>query len=174
MISLPEPAHLWELTFGASRGLVLSQPWIFWLIPALAWLCYRGRVARLVAALSAFCFASLAALLVMNASFNGWHGGGTAGPRYLAGVLPCFALLAAFVWDSSGRALRLVGGALLVLGVTFRALVYGGTLIAPNLPLWEFYLAEWQTRSTPILRFFIFLATLGAGIYLSRRRLSRE
>lgn len=173
MFSFPEPAYLWELTFGPSRGLILSQPWLLWLIPALAWIYYRGRGTRMVAIISLFCFLSLAPLLMMNASFNGWHGGGTAGPRYLAGILPCFALLAAFIWDLSGSALKAAGAALLALGLLFRALVYGGTLIAPNLPLWSFYLAEWQTRATPILRFVLFFVMLGIGLHFSRRRLGR-
>lgn len=171
MISLPEPAYLWELTFGMSRGLILSQPWMLWLVPAFLWIVWSRRANREIVATALFGFLSLAALLLMNASFNGWHGGATAGPRYLSGILPVLALLGAMVWQESGRNSCIQAAALLAVGLVFRALVYGGTLLAPNTPLWGYYLSEWGHRTTPILRFGIFFAVLGLGVYFSRRRL---
>ena len=169
-ISLPSASILWELLFGACRGLWLQQPWIFAVVGLPFVFRKISEERNPVLLLSTYCVTSLAALLLMNSAYNGWHGGGSAGPRYLAGVLPCFALLLAFVFERGSGAFRLGLWGALGLGLLFRAFVYAGTLLAPNLPLWSFYFAEIASRPTAQLRLGIFSLSLVLGIWATLRR----
>lgn len=75
------------LLFSPFRGLFFTSPVLLMAAPALVAL-WRRRDARAFVATVAGVFAFL---LLVNASFNGWDGGWTAVPRYLA---PATALLA--------------------------------------------------------------------------------
>jgi hypothetical protein len=84
----PELAALWGITFSPYRGLFFIAP-VMLLAGAGALRWYReGRRIELavLAAATLFFFA-------FNASFNGWHGGYTIGPRYLLPIVPLLVLL---------------------------------------------------------------------------------
>jgi hypothetical protein len=170
MFSLPHWPWVWELVFGASRGLIIQQPWIFFLLPLSLWVIFFEEKKKDLLVPMFFCLMSIAGLLFMNASFNGWHGGASAGPRYLSGVLPCFAFWAALCMNGCNRKLRILLWAGLILAILFRGLMYGGTILAPLEPLWTFYWNEFLSRGTPKLRTFLFFFFLMAGLLWSGRR----
>lgn len=178
---LPSPGVVWELIAGPSRGLLPTQPWVLLAIP-LAWIPWRwtrasapgpkvGAWERHTAA--AYCVLGLIGLILMNAAFGKWQGGNSAGPRYIAGVLPCFGLWLALELDRLPRLLRLAFEALLGVSLAFRAFVYGSTILAPGLPLWAWYYSEYATHQwTPQLRCAIFVLLLGLGFWWQRRRMA--
>lgn len=74
---LPRLDALWGITFSPYRGL-------FYLAPILLVALAGIRDCRIGIAFGV--------LLMLNASFNGWHGGYAIGPRYLIAVVPLLAL----------------------------------------------------------------------------------
>lgn len=79
IFALPKLDALWGITFSPFRGLFYLAPVL--LIAAIG-IARRSRVIVIAAALT----------LLVNASFNGWHGGYSVGPRYLLQVVPLLAL----------------------------------------------------------------------------------
>jgi hypothetical protein len=97
-----------KLLTGEFRGLLPLAP-ILGAAPVGLVLLLRapGRRAAAVAAISIAVY-----YLLMNASYEGWHGGWNYGPRDLAPAIPFLALLVAPVWARGGPVVR---AALLVL-----------------------------------------------------------
>jgi len=167
IFSLPRWDIFGKLLVGPERGILVTQPWLLAAIPFGLLAAGRG-IAR---AAAAFCVIGLAGLLFMNASFGGWHGGGSAGPRYMSHIFPAFALWLGLFFDrlprwGAGVLWISLGGAVL-----FRSLVYSSTIEAPSAPIWNFYFGEVARRSwTPIFRVYLFWLILwGAGIWIARR-----
>jgi hypothetical protein len=95
---------LGKLTFSPYRGAFLFMPVLAFCLPG-----GRRRFGTDRAVL-ALCTSAILGTLLLVSSFNGWHGGFSAGPRYLIPVLPFFAFLDA---RAPGQvALRLVLAAL--------------------------------------------------------------
>lgn len=88
VLRLPDPRVLFAILIGRYRGLFyLSPVLVFALAGAVVML--RRRVLRAeLAAIGALA----AVFLLVNASFNGWHGGGAIGPRYLVPIVPLLAI----------------------------------------------------------------------------------
>jgi hypothetical protein len=180
---IPRMDVLWELLFGSGRGLLVTQPWILFLMP-LGILPFLGRsqkapasetgIARKISA--AFCVLSLVALLVMNMSYGGWQGGGAAGPRYLSGIFLCFALWIALELDTYPQWLRISFWLFLGVSLLLRAIVYGTTILGPGVDLWKWYLfSEYAKPSwTPQLRFAIFTIVLVGTWLIQRRRWKKQ
>lgn len=106
--SYPQPKILFELVFGVSRGLLFTQPWILLIFGFGVVHFFRPRNRRLQGLwwfypLNLLFVSSLFLLLIMNASFGGWHGGATNGPRYLTPIMLVGGLLAGAIWDHSHR-----------------------------------------------------------------------
>ena len=91
LLALPNAWLVLELLFGARRGVLISSPFFFFAIPGFIFLWKQGGLRRGVALLSALSFA---ALLLMNASFNGWHSGASFTARYMVPVFPLLGILA--------------------------------------------------------------------------------
>ena len=91
LLALPNAWLILELLFGARRGVLISSPFFFFAIPGFIFLWKQGRLKRGVALLSALSFA---VLLLMNASFNGWHSGASFTARYIVPVFPLIGILA--------------------------------------------------------------------------------
>ncbi|MBR4718108.1 MAG: hypothetical protein IKP09_08630, partial [Lentisphaeria bacterium] len=91
LLALPNAWLILELLFGARRGVLISSPFFFFAIPGFIFLWKQGGLRRGVALLSALSFA---ALLLMNASFNGWHSGASFTARYMVPVFPLLGILA--------------------------------------------------------------------------------
>ncbi|HEX7149948.1 MAG TPA: hypothetical protein VF618_00560 [Thermoanaerobaculia bacterium] len=83
LFGVPKLPVLFELTFGAQRGLFFLSPVLLAAIAGAVVMLRRG----LRIELAAIAWIVVAFLLV-NASFNGWHGGSAIGPRYLLPIVP--------------------------------------------------------------------------------------
>ena len=91
LLALPNIWLILELLFGARRGVLISSPFFFFAIPGFICLWKQGGLKRGVALL---CALSFAVLLLMNASFNGWHSGASFTARYIVPVYPLIGILA--------------------------------------------------------------------------------
>ncbi|MCZ6601677.1 MAG: hypothetical protein O6952_01585 [Planctomycetota bacterium] len=92
VLGAPDLRVLLELTFLPRRGLFYYCPVLLFAAAGLV-AAVRRRESRpeAVTFLSAFIV-----VLLFNASFNGWHGGWSTGPRYLIPALPFLAV--GLVW----------------------------------------------------------------------------
>ncbi|TFH64251.1 MAG: hypothetical protein E4G90_08470, partial [Gemmatimonadales bacterium] len=102
-----QPGALWGLTFGTARGLFIFMPILFLSVVVLGQMLRghsggsgaSGRVHPVATAaddrwlLAGLALANILAALVINASFNAWQGGVTAGARYQIAVLPFYGFL---------------------------------------------------------------------------------
>ena len=91
--ALPSLRILLELLIGQYRGIFPAMPFLIFAIPGFLLLRKSGGLRKGLAFLAGACILSL---LLMNASFNGWHGGYAILPRYLIPSFPAWCLLAAF------------------------------------------------------------------------------
>ena len=91
LLALPNVWLILELLFGARRGVLLASPFLFFAVPGLLFLWKQRGLRRGLALLTALSFA---ALLLMNASFNGWHSGASFTARYMVPVIPFVGILA--------------------------------------------------------------------------------
>jgi len=99
---LPRLDALWGITFSPHRGLFYLAPILLLALGGIL----LARQWNVLAALLLF--------LAINASFNGWHGGYTIGPRYLLTVVPLLAL-GLFHLTPKLRTLAIVTGAISLL-----------------------------------------------------------
>ncbi|NUM88356.1 MAG: hypothetical protein HUU37_04045 [Bdellovibrionales bacterium] len=167
IFGLPDVRVLGLLFGSPERGIFPTQPWLL-LVPLVSLALPRSApMARVVAV---FCLLGLAGMLLMNASFGGWHGGGGPGPRYLSHVFPGFAVWAGLVIDRAPRPVRAMLWGALLAAVLFRGLVYAGPLEAPVENLWAFYLRELGRDSyTPTLRLYLFGMAVAGAMAVSAR-----
>jgi hypothetical protein len=84
----PTKLALWGLTFSEYRGLFFVSPVL--LLAAIGLWRMRRRDAFIVVSIFAI-------FLLMVASFNGWEGGSSFGPRHLLPAIPFLVLPLAFV-----------------------------------------------------------------------------
>ena len=118
---LPSLAALWGLLFSGYRGLFFFCPvLILALMGAIA--MWDRRILRRELVMIAAIFLIF---LLSISSFNGWHGGGSYGPRYLLPVIPLMGIPMLFV---RGRRLVIAG---LVLGVASFVIQFAGTAVDP-------------------------------------------
>jgi hypothetical protein len=89
----PTRAALWGLTFSEYRGLFFVSP-VLLLAFAGAWVMIRGKVLRREAAMIA---AIAAMMILLMASFSGWEGGSSFGPRHILPAIPLMILPLAFL-----------------------------------------------------------------------------
>jgi hypothetical protein len=94
VLGVPDPSIAGQLLFSVYRGLFFSSPVLALSSYGLARMARRPD-RRAEALLIGTVFD---AMLLMNASFNGWHGGWCFGPRYLVPAVPFLALPLALAW----------------------------------------------------------------------------
>ncbi|HEX6095333.1 MAG TPA: hypothetical protein VF432_03330 [Thermoanaerobaculia bacterium] len=114
---LPMPEAMWGLTFSEYRGLFFASP--FLLLAFLGLHRMKRRDAVVILTVAAIFFFAMA-------GFNGWHGGGAFGPRYLLPMVPLLAIPLLYV---RGRAL---GAIALVLGIYAFGLHLLATAVNPT------------------------------------------
>lgn len=159
ILSLPDPAVAGQLLLGPTRGLLWTQPWVLLLFSAPIWI-RLGREAS-------FAFAAFTLFFLINASFNGWHGGDSAGPRYLSAGLVLMGVALGMLWDEFPRPMRIGLKVTVSLAVLFQLVLFSVYRMPHNLPLWRFYADEltgekWATPATrlallvPIALFLIY------------------
>lgn len=158
---LPDPDALRALLFSDDRGIAFTQGWVLvCLLAAVPVFWARRRTAppgpqlRFGRRLTVFGLPSFLLVLWMNASFNGWHGGATPGPRYLSVVLPPCAVMLGAIYGRLPAFLRHGVLVLLLLSVVLFVLVHSTHQLAPHSALFPFYLG--------------LLAADDAGAHLSR------
>jgi hypothetical protein len=141
MFSLvPELSVFSELLFGSQRGLFTSNPWLLsvaLLVFLPLFIRVRNKHLRLWALTRAL-YGTLLVALILNATFNGWHGGLTPGPRYLALLLPVSALLPALIFDVASRPHRFLIWLLVALSVLLMVMLHQSTVLVPFTSLWSF------------------------------------
>lgn len=81
---------LWGITFSSYRGLFFFCPVLLLALPGALLARDAAGSASIVRKVA---WLSVIGMLLVNASFNGWHGGSSAGPRYQILALPAYALL---------------------------------------------------------------------------------
>ena len=117
----------WGLGFSLDHGLFLFVPVLLLAIPSAVVGLRSGsgiddagrESARRERTLQIVSLGSIGGFVLMNASFNGWHGGFCLGPRYLIPSLPFWAVLLApgirwlrgrgRAWGTACAALALIG-----------------------------------------------------------------
>lgn len=163
VLGLPSPGILMQLLFGSFRGMLWTQPWVLLLIAALVMVRASKATASLATDLVHAILAGFFLLLLMNASFGGWHGGASPGPRYLAPGLVLFAIALALRADGFRKNLQWALAVLVGVGAVF-ALVALSVYELPreDMTLWGFYFdrltgEHWKT---PALRLAISLPWL--------------
>jgi hypothetical protein len=111
------------LLFSPYRGLFFFSPVL--LLSGFG--LYRMWAGLGLRAEAALCGGAFILLLLMNSSFNGWHGGRSTGPRYLIAAVPFLALAVTAALDRLPR----LG---LALGVLSGLFVMTATVVDPQLP----------------------------------------
>ncbi|MBI5629415.1 MAG: hypothetical protein HY921_00875 [Elusimicrobia bacterium] len=138
-VTLPRWEILRALLFSPSRGLLFVSPIFLYSIMGLVHF-WRRRDLR-----SEFwtCGAIIAGTLLLNASYFGWHGGWTYGPRYLVGALPFLCLPLALAVDISPCFWALAGLSFLQVSCAQIALPHApqeirNPIIELFIPLWKY------------------------------------
>ena len=141
---LPNSKAAYELLFGLHRGLLVTQPWVLLLVALLLLVAWRKRwwadkhravEARTVVPLA---LGGLFVLLLMNASFGGWHGGVSPGPRYLSAILPVLGLALGLCYDAFPRPLRAALWFSVLPGLVIYAIVGAGDpAVWPDHYIWR-------------------------------------
>jgi uncharacterized membrane protein YuzA (DUF378 family) len=176
MFDSPDPSVIWALLFGSARGLLFTQPWILALILLLpiSIILNKKSYAKNDILISFYGIASLIILILMNSSFNGWHGGATSGPRYLAIALAPLSLVVGICWRHFNKPLKNFLYTGLYVALVSRAFIYATTILAPVEPLfpfqWNFLITEGPKYFIRLGLFFaIFLISFYSVILLERR-----
>ena len=165
--SYPQPTILFELLFGTARGLLWTQPWILFLYGFGALQILKRAKTSVFGSrdfdrVNLFFVSGLTLLLIMNASFGGWHGGLTNGPRYLSPIFLVAALLMAPLWDQGSQWLRRVLAGTLGFAVFYYALGFSQDLQTQMNP-WGEYLSG-LTSGGHLLRALLSIGLL-LGLY---------
>ncbi len=163
ILSLPNPVVAWELLFGTARGLLWTQPWVLVMLAA-PWLFPIDRAAR-------FAFVTFALLFAVNAAFNGWHGGDSAGPRYLAAGLALMGVALGLVWDGFSSPLRAALRFTVSVAVVFQLVLFSVYRMPHYQPLWRFFRDELvgEKWATPVSRLALTLPIALLLIYRTWR-----
>jgi hypothetical protein len=161
---LPPLEIVGELIYGQRRGLLWTQPWIIVsFLSAIFWLFSKTTQSHLKF-ISASVATSLFLVTLLTASFGGWWGGGSTGPRYLSIVFPLAALLVGPLYDFSKGIFRFCFLGLLGWGVLFQILVFATSIHAPPVALWPWFLD--YLLENPF-RFFARLAVIALALLIS-------
>lgn len=121
---LPSSDALWGLTFSEYRGLFFVSPVLLVAFVGLVMMMRR----RMFAAEASSIVAIMTAFLFATASFHGWEGGGSFGPRHILPAVPLFALPIAF---ARGRALIAVT---ILLATVSAAIQFVASAVNPTPP----------------------------------------
>lgn len=136
-----------ELLFGRARGLLFTQPWLLVLLPWCAYQCFKKRsVNAETRDLVVVALTSLVFLLIANASFNGWHGGETIGPRYLSCGLFLFPLVLGLLGDALPKYAYWLTGVGLAVSVIYFAIGFPQDILTDMDP-WPQFVNEFMGRS---------------------------
>jgi hypothetical protein len=114
-LSFPRMTALWQMLFGAERGLFYLSPVLLLATGFTVWAAWRGDE------LSRVGLAAAGALLLANAGYDMWWGGAAAGPRHFVPAVPFLLPGLAVAWRVPGIRARIA--VLMVMLVSFAAAV---------------------------------------------------
>lgn len=131
---LPSMEGLWGLLFGLRRSIFITQPWIFVLFAYWLLILFKVKNEKWTGqrAILSFWFFSFLAALWINASFGGWHGGASSGPRYLSFVLAPLAWFVADIYDRGSKSWRIATFITLFYSLIMFALIYSTSISGGN------------------------------------------
>jgi hypothetical protein len=136
-LTWPDPAVLWEITFGVRRGLLWVAP-VLVLAPLGLWRLAADRRTRGLGMVAA---AVVTIQLLVNAAYVYWDGGNSTGPRLAMPMAGLLALGLAPFWASRrGRPARVAAAALLVVSVALNAAIASAQVVADpvfRFPIWS-------------------------------------
>jgi hypothetical protein len=169
MFSYPKLEYMVALLFGPQKGILYTQPWAFLALPMIIKKIFEENKKE-VSGIFVITVIGFILVLLMNSSFNGWHGGATSGPRYLCIVLVQLAFCMIFIWNSLSRALKITFLFLIAYTLIFRALIYAtNPMISENVDLyagiWSFLKEEAGIKQ--FIRVPIFLGLMGFATFKS-------
>jgi PA14 domain len=126
-VTYPHPSILWDVLFGAQRGLFFCNPVMLLAAAGLFYLWKRRRLRPEFIAIGSI----IVGFILFNASYGNsvvyWGGGTATGPRHMISALPFMALALVFVpagFDSM----------LWILGLLSAFMMLMATAIEPHLP----------------------------------------
>ncbi len=160
ILSLPDPLVAWQLLFGSARGLLWTQPWVLILL--------LGPLLVRLPRPAAFSFVAFGLLFLVNVGFNGWHGGNSAGPRYLSAGLVLMGVTLGLLWDRFRPSWQTGLKLAVSLSVLFQLVLLSVYRMPLLEPLWRFYFGELtgEKWTTPAARLAI---TLPIALVLIQR-----
>jgi len=175
ILTLPSVSIIIELLVGPTRGILFTQPWVLVLLVALPVALKKSRLSPTTKALTYFLVPSLFLLILMNASFGGWHGGGTPGPRYLSAIFPALALLLGLIYDDLSPLAKTLAWTTVTYAVLFTIVGFSVYFRPAVVPLWSYYIGTFSSAlwKTTALRLGISLPIVGALFYLTYRQLKQ-
>jgi hypothetical protein len=144
IFSFPDPYVILELLFGTSRGLLFTQPWflVVLVLPILLLKKIKRKEERGLYLYSLFTFTLL---VCVNASFNNWHAGAIAGPRYISLIFPASAFVFIFAYDQISQFQKKILFITISISVIFFILIQGATVLAPpGTPVWTWAVVNIQ------------------------------
>jgi hypothetical protein len=128
-ITYPKPLVLLKLLFGGHLGLFLLSPVLIAAPFGIRrlWIHERTRSIAVAAAAVPLYY------WLFNASFSGWHGGNTYGPRYLLPGIPILCIGLAPIYAAAGKTLRRVLVVLMAWGVALSLMAESTTVQPPQM-----------------------------------------
>ncbi len=126
-LTYPKPDVLWEILFGARRGLLWVAP-VLLLAPFGLVVLLRHRMTRDIGMLAA---AGAIVALLYNASYIYWDGGNATGPRHALPAIAFLAIALAALWASADRWERWIGAGLLVASIAINLVIAASEILAP-------------------------------------------
>lgn len=168
-VPYPRPLIVLKLLFWNERGLLFTQPWILVVLFLIAQKKYRALVPQTT---TFFVVSSFILLFWMNASFGGWHGGNTVGPRYMSPIFPFFALWLIPVFDHLSEKMKKALEIGLIVSLILFIASNTISIEPPTPPLWlGFYRASLDKDALTLwLRFLIQIIVLGVAFKLESRQ----
>jgi len=183
----PNSHAAYELLFGIRRGLLVTQPWIVLVATLLLLLAWQSRwweekhIAVEARTVFPLALGGFAVLFLMNASFGGWHGGVSPGPRYLSAILPVFGLALGLSYDAFPRPLRMALWLSVLPGLVIFAIVGAGDpAVWPQHEIWRrcyetlFEFAKAKTYLSLCWIVFAFAVTAVVAVLRARWAWSRQ
>jgi uncharacterized membrane protein YhaH (DUF805 family) len=155
MIALkPNWPILYELTLGTKRGLAFTQPWVLFIFTIIIFKFKRLKSDhRFLIFQSSLVYLTLGLLTLiwLNSGFNGWHAGGSSGPRYLCMIIPAMGMVLPLIYDNlNGPVLKKILIYTIAIAIVFRGLVYASEMILPPKPLWSEAIRQILDSSKPL------------------------
>lgn len=123
--SLPSFNVLWELTFGLKRGIFVAMPILILGFFGIFESYKKHKQITIYSVVIIFLY------LVVNSSFNGWHGGSTVMARYLIPTIPFFMIIITPVFDAKHFLTRSLAKVLVLISFLNMLVV---TSISPLIP----------------------------------------